>query len=249
MIQGGIIRRYGKVACDANGSSGDIVASDTSCRLGLAPAKNGEETWMPWYPARSTASSSSSFSILPLRPMVLSRAHRRAEVSTITRILVESCQASMARAELWPASDISDKAYLYAGLRPSGGTPPLHHPCTSGAIPIGARQHRPFSSFTSPLSTPIFYKTSHRPPHTPNSFTFTRFQTPLTQSPSRVQNQIPDSLSRAQARFAPQGFWSSGPRAFSHPGFCGLILYIVDYPILGSYLTPSRAFGFILHIF
>jgi len=44
MIQGGIIRRYGKVACDANGSSGDIVASDTSCRLGLAPAKNGEET-------------------------------------------------------------------------------------------------------------------------------------------------------------------------------------------------------------
>ena len=91
--------------------------------------------------------------------------------------------------------------------------------------------------FTSPLSTPNFNKTSHRPPHTPNSFTFKRVQTPLTQSPSRVQTQITHSLSRAQARFAPQGFWPSCPQAPA------------PYPIPGSYLTPSRVYGFILHIF
>jgi len=130
-----------------------------------------------------------------------------------------------------------------------GGTSPLHHPYTSACTLIGARQHRPFSSFTSPPSTPIFDKTSHPPPHTPNSFTFKRVQTPLTQLPSRVQAQITNSLSRVQARFAPQVFWSSGPRAFSHPGFCGLILHIVHYPIPGLYLTPSRIFGFTLHIF
>ena len=86
---------------------------------------------------------------------------------------------------------------------------------------------------------------SGRPTHSPSK----EFQTPLTQSPSRVQTQITNSLSRALARFAPQGFWSSGPRAFSHPGFCGLILHIVHYPIPGLYLTPSRIFGFTLHIF
>ena len=80
-----------------------------------------------------------------------------------------------------------------------GGTSPLHHPYTSACTLIGARQHRPFSSFTSPPSTPIFDKTSHPPPHTPNSFTFKRVKTPLTQSLSRVQTRITHSLSRAQA--------------------------------------------------
>jgi len=41
----------------------------------------------------------------------------------------------------------------------------------------------------------------------------------------------------------------SGPRALPYPGFCGLILHIVPYPILGSYLDPFLVFGFILHIF
>jgi len=143
-----------------------------------------------------------------------------------------------------PATNLSS----ILGYNHWGGTSPLHHPYTLACILIGAQQHRPFSSFTSLPSTPIFDKTSHLPGHTPNSFTFQRVETPLTQSPSRVQTQTTNSLSRAQVRFAPQGFWSSGPRAFSHPGFCGLILYIVHYPIPGLYLTPSRIFGFTLQI-
>jgi len=93
-----------------------------------------------------------------------------------------------------------------------GGTSPLHHPYTLAYTLIGARQYRPFSSFTSPSSTPIFDKTSHLPPHTPNPFTFKRVQTPLTQSPSRVQTQITNSLLRVQTRFAPQGLWPSYPQ-------------------------------------
>ena len=84
-----------------------------------------------------------------------------------------------------------------------------------------------------------------RSTHSPSK----EFRFPPTQSPSRVQTQITNSLSRAQARFAPQGFWSSGPRAFSHPGFCGLMLHIVHYHIPGLYLTPYWIFGFTLHIF
>ena len=155
----------------------------------------------------------------------------------IEAILDECCQASMARAELWHAFDIIDKVYFYAGLQPSGGTPLLHHLCTLGGIPIGARQHRLFSFFTPSLSTPIFNTTSHRPPHTPNSFTFKRVQTPLTQSPSRVHTRMSHSLSRAQARFASQDFWPSFPQG------------LAPYPIPGSYLTPSRVFGLISHIF
>ena len=146
--------------------------------------------------------------------------------------------------DLHPTSATKLSSILYWATTIGGGTSPLHHPYSSACTLIGARQHRPFSSFTSPPSTPIFDKTSHPPPHTPNSFTFKRVQTPLTQLPSRVQAQITNSLSRVQARFAPQVFWSSGPRAFSHPGFCGLILHIVHYPIPGLYLTPSRIFGF-----
>jgi len=98
-----------------------------------------------------------------------------------------------------------------------GGTSPLHHSYTLACTLIGARQHRPFSSFTSPPSTQIFDKTSHPPPHTPNSFAFRRVQTPLTQSSSRVQTQINHSFSRAQARFAPQGFWPSYPQTLALP--------------------------------
>jgi len=36
-------------------------------------------------------------------------------------ILDECCQASISRAELWPASNIRDKAFLYTELRPLGG--------------------------------------------------------------------------------------------------------------------------------
>jgi len=122
--------------------------------------------------------------------------------------------------DLHPTS--ATKLTSMLGYDHRGGTSPLHHPCTSVGIPIGARQHRPFSSFPSPLSTPIFNKTSHPPPHTPNSFTFKRVQTPLTQSPSRVQTQITHSLSRVQTRFAPQGFWPSCPQA------------LAPYPIPGS---------------
>jgi len=116
-----------------------------------------------------------------------------------------------------------------------GGTPPLHHPCTSGGIPIGAQQHQPFSSFTSPLSTPIYNKTSHQPPHTPNLFTFKRVQTPLTQSTSRVQTQITYSLSRTQAQFMPQGFWPSYPQA------------LAPYPIPGTVCTLPHPRSLVLY--
>ena len=96
-----------------------------------------------------------------------------------------------------------------------GGTSPLHHLYTSACTLIGAHLHLPFESFASLPSTPIFNKTSHPPPHMPNSFTFKRVQTPLTQSSSRVQTQISNSLSRAQARFAPQGFWPSYPQTLA----------------------------------
>ena len=164
-------------------------------------------------------------------------------------ILDECCQPLMSRVELWPASNICDKTFLYTGLRPLGGdfssVPSVHVGVHSDWIETVPTI---FVFYFTP-STPIFDNTSHPPPHRPNSFTFKRVQTPLTRSPSRVQTQITNSLPRGQTWFARQGFWCSGPRAFSHPGFCGLILHIVYYPILGLYLTPSRIFGLTLHIF
>jgi len=108
-----------------------------------------------------------------------------------------------------------------------GGTPPLHYQRTLAGIPIGARQRQPWFSFTSPLSTPIFHKTIHLPQHTPNSFTFKRVKTRLTQSLSRVQTQITHSLSRVQARLAPQGFWPSCPQA------------LASFPIPGSMVDTT----------
>jgi len=127
-----------------------------------------------------------------------------------------------------------------------GETPPLHHPCTSGGIPIGAQQHQPFSSFTSPLSTPIYNKTSHQPPHTPNLFTFKRVQTPLTQSTSRVQTQITYSLSRTQVRFMPQGFWPSYPQALAPYPILGLwfcITYLLRYNTTQHVFLPCAGFN------
>jgi len=46
-----------------------------------------------------------------------------------------------------------------------GGTSPLHRPYMSECTLIGAPQYQPFSSFTSPSSTPIFDKTSPASTH------------------------------------------------------------------------------------
>jgi len=128
-----------------------------------------------------------------------------------------------------------------------GGTSPLYHPYTSAYTLIGARQHLPFLSFI------------HHP-HQSSTRPHTRLHTCPTHSPSkefrlhslnhlqefRLKLLIPFQDLRFDSRLRD---WSSGPRAFSHPKFCGLILHIVHYPIPGLYLTPSGIFGFTLHIF
>jgi len=129
-----------------------------------------------------------------------------------------------------------------------GGTSPLHNPYTSARTLIGVQQHWPFSSFTSPPSTPIFDKTSHPPPHTPNSFTFKRVQTPLSQSPSRVQTRINNSLSRAQVRFVPQGFWSSYPQTLAPSPILGSVgWYYISCITLSRVCTLPHAGSLVLY--
>jgi len=143
-----------------------------------------------------------------------------------------------------------------------GGTPLLHHPCTSGGIPIGTRQHRPFSSllcrYPHQSSTRPHTRLHTRPTHSPSK-EFRLHSLNHLQESSDSKLLIPFRELRLDSRlraFGPRAlrpsrltpsrvlWFDTTYRALPHPGF-------VPYPIpdLWFYITYLFRYNTTQHMF